>query len=122
MQLQISFRDMEPSAAVEERIRERAERLERYFDRITSCRVVVESPHKHSHHGRQFRVRVDLTVPEDEIVADSARAASPQHEDVYVAIRDAFDTAKRSLEEYARRRRGDVKHHTVMRRTSPSAG
>ncbi len=121
MQLQISFRDMEPSAAVEDRVRERAARLERYFGRITSCRVVVESPHKRSHQGRQFRVRVDLTVPEDEIVADSARAASPQHEDVYVAIRDAFDTATRSLEDYARRRRGEVKHHTVMRRTSPPA-
>lgn len=104
MQVHLLFRDMEPSPAVEERVRERAGRLERYFDRITACRVVIESPHHHHHKGKQFRVRIDLTVPDHNIIVDG-RADDAAHEDVYVAIRDAFDTARRELEEWVRRRR-----------------
>ena len=117
MQVHLSFRDMESSPAVTARVRERAARLERYFDRITACRVVIESPHHHHHQGRRFRVRVDVTVPDGEIIADTARAASGAHEDVYVAIRDAFDTAGRALEDWARRRRGEVKQHAPARRS-----
>jgi ribosomal subunit interface protein len=117
MQLHLSFRDIESSPAVEARVRERAARLERYFDRITACRVVIESPHHHHHQGRQFRVRVDITVPDGEIIADTGRSPSGAHEDVYVAIRDAFDTAGRTLEDWARRRRGDVKQHAPGRRS-----
>ena len=117
MQLHLSFRDMESSPAVDARVRERAARLERYFDRITACRVVIESPHQHHHQGRRFRVRIDLTVPDGEIVADTGRSASSAHEDVHVAIRDAFDTARRNLEDWARRRRGEVKLHAPARRS-----
>ncbi|HSP98833.1 MAG TPA: HPF/RaiA family ribosome-associated protein [Candidatus Dormibacteraeota bacterium] len=120
MQVHLSFRDMEPSPAVEERVRERAARLERYFDRITACRVVIESPHHHHHKGKLFRVRVDLTVPDGTIIADGGRSVDSSHEDVYVAIRDAFDTARRELEDWVRRRRGEVKHHAAARR-SPAA-
>jgi len=116
MQVHLSFRDMEPSPAVEERVRERAARLERYFDHITACRVVIESPHHHHHKGKLFRVRVDLTVPEGTIIADGGRSVDHSHEDVYVAIRDAFDTARRELEDWVRRRRGEVKHHAAARR------
>ena len=62
--LQLSFRGMEPSAAVELKVRERVAKLERFSDRITSCRVVVESPHRRHHQGKLFHVRVDLTVPD----------------------------------------------------------
>jgi ribosomal subunit interface protein len=104
MQMHIAFRDMESSAAVEERVRELAGRLERYCDRITACRVVVESPHHHHHKGQLFRVHIDLTVPSHSIIVDG-RSADESHQDVYVAIRDAFDTARRELEEWVRRRR-----------------
>jgi ribosomal subunit interface protein len=111
--VQVSFRNMAPSAAVEERIRERAAKLERYHHRITACRVVVETPHRHQHQGRGYRIRVDLAVPEGEILADSGRGADPAHEDIYVAIRSAFDAARRSLEDFVRRQRGEVKHHAA---------
>lgn len=118
MQLHLSLRDMEPSPAVEARVRERAARLERYFDRIIACRVVIESPHHHHHKGQRFRVRVDLALPEGTVIADGGRAADDgAHEDVYVAIRDAFDTARRELEDWVRRRRGQVKHHASGRRS-----
>ncbi len=111
--LQVVFRNMDPSAAIEARIRERAASLEHYHDRIMSCRVAVELHHRHHHQGNLFHVRVDLKVPEGEIVASRAPAEHHAHEDVYVAIRDAFDAARRQLEDHARRRRGVVKEHAV---------
>ncbi|MFI5398027.1 MAG: HPF/RaiA family ribosome-associated protein [Candidatus Binatia bacterium] len=111
MPLQISFRDMEPSAAVEAKIRERAARLDRYYDRLMGCRVVVEAPHRRHHQGKLFHVRVDLTVPQGELVVSREPVERHSHEDVYVAIRDAFDAAQRRLAEYARRQRGDIKAH-----------
>ena len=55
--LQISFRNMDPSPAVEERIRQKAEKLERFHDRIVGCTVVVEAPHRHHHKGKLYNVR-----------------------------------------------------------------
>ena len=104
--LQITIRGIEHSDALETHIREKADKLDEFFDRIMSCRVVVEVPHKHHHQGKQFTVRIDIGVPGSEIVVNRDHA-----EDVYVALRDAFDAAKRQLEDYARKIRGDVKTH-----------
>lgn len=109
--LQITFRNMDPSPAVEAAIRERVERLERFFDRIMGCRVVVEAPHRHHHKGKLYAVRVDLTVPGAEIAVTHSGPRNHAHEDVYVAIHDAFDTTRRLLEDHARKFRGDVKTH-----------
>ena len=109
--LQIIFRNMESSAAVEDRIRERVRALERFYDHIMSCRVAVELHHRHQHQGKLFHVRIDLKVPDSEIVANRGPTEHHAHEDVYVAIRDAFDAARRQLEDYVRRRRGVVKEH-----------
>ncbi|HKO08526.1 MAG TPA: HPF/RaiA family ribosome-associated protein [Alphaproteobacteria bacterium] len=109
--LQISFRNMGASDAVEAAIRERAELLERFSDRITSCHVVVEAPHQHQRKGKLYGVRIDITLPGEEIAVTHSGPQDHAHEDVYVAIRDAFNTAARRLEDHARRLRGDVKSH-----------
>lgn len=111
--LQVVFRNMEPSATVEAKIRERAEQLERIYPHIMSCRVAVEAHHKHHHQGNLYHARVDLKVPDAEIVASRDPGEHHAHEDVYVAVRDAFDAIDRRLEDYARRRRGQVKPHEV---------
>jgi cold shock CspA family protein/ribosome-associated translation inhibitor RaiA len=111
MELHIAFQGMPPSPAVEQRIRELAAKLERFHGRITACRVVVGAPHRRHAKGELYTVRVDLTVPGHEILATKDRGKDHAHEDVYVAIRDAFDAAARQLEDVARRARGDVKHH-----------
>ena len=111
--LQITFRQMDSSEAVAARIRERAGELERFFDRIISCRVVVECRHPRRRQGNLFRVRVDLKIPGREIAVGRDPAAHHSHEDVYVAIRDAFDAARRALEDHVRERRGEVKLHAV---------
>jgi ribosomal subunit interface protein len=109
--LQISFRDIPPSAAVEAKIRERADKLERYYDHIMGCRVVVEAPHGRHHQGKLFHVRIDLTVPGSELVVSREPTQHHAHEDVFVAVRDAFDAAQRQLADYARRQRGATKAH-----------
>jgi ribosome-associated translation inhibitor RaiA/cold shock CspA family protein len=111
--LQITFRHMDPSAALEARIRQRAEELEQFFDRITSCRVVVECAHRRQQQGNIFEVRIDLTVPGREIVVGREPGNNHAHEDPYVALRDAFDAARRLLEDHVRRRRGEAKTHVV---------
>ncbi len=109
--VQITFRNMDPSPAVETHIRERADALDRLFGRIMACRVVVEASGRHQHKGRLYHVRVDLTVPGREIVVSRDPAAHQAHEDVLVAVRDAFDAVRRQLEDYARSARGAVKAH-----------
>jgi ribosomal subunit interface protein len=104
--LQITFRDIEQSDALEAHIREKAEKLETFFEPIMSCRVVVEMPHQHKHQGKFFTVRIDIGVPGKEIVVNRDR-----HEDVYVALRDAFDAARRQLEDYGHRLRRETKTH-----------
>ncbi len=109
--LQISFRNMDPSPAVEARIREKAAKLERFHDRIVGCTVVVEAPHRHHHKGKLYNVRIEISVPGKNVVVDRARPIDHAHEDVYVALRDAFDAAVRRLEDQTRKMRGSVKAH-----------
>ena len=109
--LRITFRHMQPSPAVEARVREHVDRLERFHDRITGCHVVIEAPPAHRNNGAPFDVRIDLTVPGSEITVRSGRAEHEAHVDVYVALRDAFDSARRLLQDHAREHRGDIKHH-----------
>ncbi len=105
--LQITVRDMAHSDALDGRIREKIADLEHFHPRITSCRVTVAASRKHHHQGHQFEVRIDVRVPgRAEIVANREH-----DEDVYVALRDAFDSVKRQLEEVVREKRGDVKAH-----------
>ena len=109
--LQITFQNMDPSDAIEAHVREKAARLERFSEHVTSCRVTVEAPHKHKHKGTIYEVKIDITVPGSEIVVSKHPGENHAHEDVYVAIRDAFDAAKRQLEDHVRRRRHQVKRH-----------
>lgn len=110
--LRIAFRNMEPSEALEQRIRTRVTEMEHLCDRITSCDVVVELDHKHPRQGKLFHVRVDLALPGRTIVVRREPADNHTHEDAHVAVRDAFDAARRQLEDHVRMARGDVKNHT----------
>jgi len=109
--VQITFRGMESSKAVEESIREHVEKLNRYYDGIIGCRVVLEAPHRQHHQGNLFRVSIDIKVPGSEILISRDKGDKHDHEDAHVAIRDAFLSARRRLEDFARRQRGNVKVH-----------
>lgn len=109
--LQINFRDMDPSPAVEARVREKAAQLERFHDRIVGCRIVIEERNRHQRKGKLYNVRIEIRVPGNDIFVGHVGPQDHAHEDMYVAIRDAFDAAIRRLEDHTRRRRGDVKTH-----------
>lgn len=112
--LEITFHGLPHSDALEARIREKTAKLEQFCDRIISCKVAVEAAHHHHHQGNLYHVRIDLSVPSKHIVVSRERHDRQAHEDVYVAVRDAFEAAKRQLEEYVRIQRGEVKNHQVI--------
>jgi len=109
--LQITFRQMEPSAALEARARELAQRLDGFSSHIMSGHVIIEAPHHHQRQGKLYEVHVELTVPGGEIVASRQHSERHSHEDPYVALRDAFQAVRRQLENYEREHRHEVKHH-----------
>jgi ribosomal subunit interface protein len=119
--VQIVFQNLDPSAAIEAAIRERAEKLDRFYDRIMNCRVVVEVPHKRHRQGKLYTVRIEVTVPDETLLVTRDPAQDHAHEDVYVSIRDAFDAMRRQLEEYARQRRGEVKRRQPAKPGQPPA-
>jgi cold shock CspA family protein/ribosome-associated translation inhibitor RaiA len=123
----ITFRGLPPSPALETEIRRRIARLETYYPAVTGCRVLVELAQKHHAIGNHYHVRIDLTVPGEEIVVahDASRhgeardqrvskgrkdrEVDPQRKHAAVAVHEAFDAARRRLQDYARRQRGVVK-------------
>ena len=102
---------METSPALEADIRERVQKLEKLCDHIISCHVVVEQLHRHKHRGNLFNIRIDVAVPGKTLIVEHEHRMDHGHEDAYVAARDSFNAMGRKLEDYARRERGDVKHH-----------
>ena len=130
----ITFRGIEPSAALEAEVRTRINKLETYYRSIMGCRVLVELAQRHHETGNRYHVRIDLTVPGEEIVVaheaslhateqdiDRARATKqdetdPERKHARVAVREAFDIARRQLQDYVRRRRGTVKTATRQAR------
>ena len=104
----IQFHGMEPSDALETSAREHAHKLESFASDLMACRVAIDLDQKHKHQGRPYSVRIDLTMPGHELVVNRV-----QDEDVYVALRDAFDSMKRQVEEVVRKRRGQEKQHAV---------
>jgi len=106
--LDLRFIGVTPSDAVKDTVQTRVASLERICPDATAWRVTVEQEHKHQHQGRPFAVRVDVTMPGQEV------AVSRVHdEDVYVALRDAFDAARRKIEDVVQIRRGEVKRHAA---------
>jgi len=107
----ISFRNVDSTESLVAAINSKTAKLYQLFDRLGSCEVMVEAPHRSHHKGGHYHVRILLGVPGDEIVVGRDPVAADAHEDVNIAVRDAFDAARRQLLDYAQRRRGEVKHH-----------
>ena len=107
---EITFKGIEHSDSVEAACQRWAARLEHMYDRITKCNVTISQPHKLHRHGSEFNVSVVLEVPGSEIAATHIR-----HEDIYVAVADAFRAARRQLADQVDQRRGFVKTNVVGR-------
>src|SRR3569833_4338493 len=120
--VQITVRHMSLSEAAAAAIRDKAAKLDTFCDRIMSCRVPAEAPHRSQQNGMLYNVRIDLTLPGAELVVKRE-----PHEDLYVTIRDAFNAARRQLQSHERKKRGEVKPHEEaplgkVTRISPAQG
>lgn len=130
--LQITFRNLRPSATIEKWVRTEADKLDSFYNRMMGCRVTIELPHRHHRKGSPYHIRIDLTVPGEEIVVKRAPSLSHRarqlgeteikkhlevktpHKNLRAAINDAFRAASRRLQDHARRQRGDVKSHPSL--------
>jgi cold shock CspA family protein len=111
--IKITYRNIDPSPAIEADICKHAEKLEEFDARIHWCNVSVEAAGKHQRKGRLYRIGISLGVPGKTISVDRAGPRDEAHSDVYVAIRDSFNALARQVEDHARIRRADVKAHEV---------
>lgn len=118
--VEVLFHNLDRSPAVEADIRERVAKLERFADDILSCRVTVEGPHKHHRQGNLFVVRVDLRVAGNDIIVSRSPGDDRAHEDVHVAVRDAFDAARRQLQDRADLREDSARRAAAKNRTPPT--
>lgn len=107
--VQIVSRDLYLSKHLETTILEKASKLDTFYSRITRCQVVIEPQTHHHWKSQSYKVRIDLSVPGAELVVNHH-----ENQDLKIAIRDAFDAAKRQLRDYAHQQRGDVKAHSVL--------
>jgi ribosomal subunit interface protein len=105
--IEIRFLGIAPSPAVEAAVQRKSARLGRFSQALMSCRVSIDAAHKHQHQGHPYRIRIDVTLPGHELVVDRV-----EHEDVYVALRHAFDSMRRQLAQTMQRRRGQIKKHS----------
>lgn len=101
--LQITFRGMEPSEAVEERIRSKAAKLSQFHDRILGCHVTVAAPPAHQHKGELYDVKIELSLPGKQLVVSKVAGDDHAHEDIYVTIRDAFQAMTRQISQYSKK-------------------
>ncbi len=102
--LQLRWRNVTPSEAVEAHVREEVDRLQKFHGRITGCDVTLESPSRHHRNGAQkFRVRIELSIPGGKLVVARDRARNQAQADLYLAVRHAFREAKRQLQDHVRR-------------------
>lgn len=110
--IQITFRSIAHSDAVEFAIRQRAARLDRFCDQIQRCHVTVDMPHAHRHRGNHYVIHIDIVTEAGEVCVTRDASLDDSHKDFQAVIRDAFDAATRQLQADAQRLRGDVKGHS----------
>lgn len=107
--VQITFRDLPPTASLTAHVERRVAKLDTFFDRIHRCHVVVEAPHRHHVKGKKYHCRIDLHLPGKELII--SKNPEEAMEDAHAAIDDAFGDAERALEEFARLVQPDTKIH-----------
>lgn len=104
--LDITIRDIEKTPFIENKIREKTDKLVKFYDRIESIKVVVEVPQNHKHNGKLYSASLEVLVPSKKLIVNKKA-----DENLYIAIRDAYAAMTTQLKEYAAIQRGAVKSH-----------
>lgn len=116
--LEVTYRDVPHTEAIEALVQEKVAKLERFCDHINSCHIAIEKVHDHPRSGSPYRVRIDLKVPPGhELVADQNPGQGTQYEPLEAVIRDAFEAAERQLKELNQRQQQHVKTHPMQETT-----
>lgn len=102
---------MKHSDSIEANVIEKVQKLEQFSKEIISCSVVIEAPNKRHQHGNLFNVNIEVTLPGCDIVASKHSDQNHAHEDVFVAVRDAFNAVRRQLQDFVLKQCGEVKTH-----------
>ncbi|MDX1486434.1 MAG: HPF/RaiA family ribosome-associated protein [Alphaproteobacteria bacterium] len=102
--VQITYRDIDPSDAISARIEERVKKLERFAKRATGIHVTLAAPHHSAHKGKLYQFTLELLIPGGDIVVKQGDTPNHAHEDVYVALRDAFAALERRVHEHVEKR------------------
>jgi putative sigma-54 modulation protein len=120
--LEISFKGLDKSRAIEAKIAEKAAKLEKIFDRMTHCRVVVSAPNKHAHKGKNYEIKIDIGIPDHAplVLTHESSVGGHVQGDLQAAIRDAFDAAKRRLDDIAEKLGAGAKAERGRRRPAKS--
>lgn len=109
---ELSFRNLDRSEFIDNHVKVRCDRLELLSDKITYCHVVASAPHQHKTKGNHYEVHIEIRVPGAELTVTQSKGLSENHEDFYIALRDAFDALERRLIQWKEKRRNDVKAHS----------
>ena len=109
--VRVTFKGLDASPALEERVREKAAHLERFAEQIVGCHVTIEAPHRHQRQGLLYQTRLDISVRGGRIEVSKDNPRNHTHEDPMISVRDAFAAAERQLEALTERRNGAVKNH-----------
>lgn len=120
--LEISFKGLDKSAVIEAKIADRAAKLEKHFDRMTHCRVVVAAPNKHHHKGKTYEIKIDIGIPGSApLIVTHESSVGQAQEDLKIALRDAFDSADRRLHEIVDKMNGSSRAERGRRRPQKAA-
>lgn len=118
--VEVTFRNLEPSPAIETLVRQKAAKLAQFASRLMRCRVVVALPNRRHHQGKIFAVSIELELPSGSLWINRTPPMDHRHEDAHVAIQDAFDAAKRRLQDSGRKKDRRVKQHAERTRRRPA--
>ena len=110
-EFQVFFHNIEQTEALQDAVRKRIAKLERFCERIISGRVVLDSPHNHRHKGKVYSVGLEIHTPQKEVRVNQEQHDNHAHEDLYVAIRDAFNAAERQLKSVDKSHRANSQHY-----------
>ena len=113
-EFQVVFHNIDQTDAITDAVQKRISKLERFCDQIITGRVVLDSPHNNHHKGKVYSVTVEIHTPVKEVRVNQDQHDNHAHEDLYIAIRDAFDVAERQLKSV------DKKHRNIpLRKSEP---
>lgn len=114
---EIAYRGIDKTPALEALVAEKIDKLEKFYSQISSCHLAIEKVHDHPEQGSPYRVRIDITVPEDrEIVVDKSPDHGKQNQPLEALIREAFDVANRQLKELNEQQHNHMKTHIPGKR------